>query len=150
MNILKNKYIYGFLTVVIGFLIAAGPQTVFQVCGVHEHSENVMKCFWTARAELGVGVSISILGLLSAIFGNPILRLGLTAGVLLNGILALLIPTVLIGVCGSNHMNCRALTLPALSVLSILIVAVSVIQAVYLRYTNKEGTQEDGKQTVND
>ncbi len=147
---MKNKFIFGFLSIAIGLLIALGPLTIFPVCGVHEHSEEVMKCFWTARAELGVGFSISILGLLSIISGNPKFRLGLTAAILLNGILALLFPSVLIGVCGSTHMNCRALTLPALFILSSLIVTASVIQAAYLRYTNKEGTEEYGKQTADD
>lgn len=78
----------------------------------------VMKCRWTAQAELGIGLLISVLGALLIVFKSKQIRIGLSLSAALNGILALLIPTVLIGVCENAHMTCRALALPALSVLS--------------------------------
>lgn len=147
---MRNRLIFGILSIAAGLLLASGPQTIFPVCGVHEHSGEAMKCFWTARAELGVGLSISILGLFSILAGSSRLRLGLTAAVLLNGILALLFPAVLIGVCGSTRMSCRALSLPALSVLSGLIIVISIINGVYLGRIDKKGIKEHGKQTSDD
>ncbi len=147
---MRNRLVFGILTIIIGLLIAFGPQTIFPVCGVHEHSEEAMKCFWTARAELGAGVLISLLGLLAVLTDSARIRLGLTAAVLLNGILALLLPTVLIGVCGSTRMACRALSLPALSVLSGLLIAIAIINGVYLNRINKKGTKDHEKQTADD
>lgn len=150
MIIMRNRLVFGILTIIIGLLIALGPQTVFPVCGVHEHSEETMKCFWTARAELGAGILISLLGLFAALTDSIRIRIGLTAAVLLNGILALLLPTVLIGVCGSTRMGCRALSLPALSILSGLLIAIAIINGAYLNRINRKGTKDHEKQTADD
>ncbi len=102
-------------------------------------STMVMKCHWTARAELGIGILIAILGSLLIVFKSKQLQLGLNISIGLNGILAFLIPTVLIGVCESTHMACRTLTLPALSVISGIVTFASIINSVYLLKADREG-----------
>jgi hypothetical protein len=94
--------------------------------------EMIMKCFWTARAELGIGLVIAILGGLSLVFKPALVSLGLGIGALLNAVLALLIPTALIGVCEHGHASCRVLTLPALLVLSGILILITGINAVLL------------------
>lgn len=95
-------------------------------------SSTVMKCHWTAQALLGVGILIAILGALLIVFASKQVRLGLSIALALNGILAFLIPNVLIGVCGSAHMLCRTLTLPANSVISGIAVVAAIANAAYL------------------
>ncbi len=99
----------------------------------------VMKCHRTARAELGVGLLISILGALLLVFASKQLRGWLSLLITLSGILALLIPTALIGVCGGAHMICRTLALPALSVISSIVIIASLINASYLFKSAKGG-----------
>ncbi|MFP3042780.1 DUF4418 family protein [Treponema primitia] len=133
--ILALPVFFAFLFIIIGLLIAIGPLTLFPVCEVM--GTMIMKCFWTARAELGIGLVIAILGALGLWFKSPQIRLGLGIGVFLNALLALLIPTVLIGVCDHGHASCRVLTLPALTVLSNLLLLGAIINGLVLVKTKK-------------
>ncbi len=101
-------------------------------------SKMVMKCFWTARAEFGVGILIALLGLLLILFSSVQLRLGLNISIIFNGILALLIPTKLIGVCDGIHMDCHSLALPALVVISSIIIITALLNSVYLFKSDKK------------
>ena len=107
------------LTMLCGILLSIAPFTFSPVCAA---AEKIMKCNWTARAELGVGIIIAILSFLSLLPFMKNYAKGMNLAILLNGILALLLPTVLIGVCKSSQMCCRTLAQPALIVLSTLIV----------------------------
>lgn len=102
-------------------------------------ASKVMKCHWTARAELGTGLVIALLGLLLLIFRSVQVRIGLSIALGLNGILALLIPTVLIGVCGNVKMTCRSLTLPVLVILASVVTVAAAANAFYLYHFNRKG-----------
>jgi hypothetical protein len=169
---MKNRLITSALFILLGGLIAFGPQTIFPVCKVHTTEQSsaqdsgktgdpqsnpsndaymiqsaedsgamatksmVMKCHWTAMAEIGAGLLIALLGVFLLIFRSGLIRLGLSLALILNGILALLIPTVLIGVCGSLHMNCRSLALPTLTILSGIVITASAANVIYLYHTD--------------
>ncbi|MDR3237502.1 MAG: DUF4418 family protein [Spirochaetia bacterium] len=132
---MKKRLIFGIPQIAIGLLIAVGPAALFPVCetahGAHGVHGMMMKCHWTMRAELGIGLVIAVLGILNILFSSGRVRLGLSLSLLLNGFLLLLVPTALIGVCG-GHMACHTLTMPALSVLSVISIAVSAINAILL------------------
>lgn len=127
MEVFMKHRVIGSIFIILGGLVAIGPKTIFPVCDVH--MSMVMKCHWTAQAESGVGLVIAILGGLLVITRSIYIRIGLNIGIILNGLLALLIPSVLIGVCEGQHMTCHSLTLPAIVVLSSIIV---IIASVYL------------------
>jgi hypothetical protein len=128
---MKNRIISGGSTIIFGLLIALGPQFLFKVCEVVDGM--YMKCHWTAQAEIGVGGPlIAGLGIALILFSNPKIRLGLTVGVFLSGVLALLIPHALIGGCGNHMMPCRKITFPALTVISILLLITAALNALYL------------------
>ena len=126
----KNGLITGIFYFIVGILVAIGPHTIFAVCEAMEGK--YMKCHWTAQAEIGVGISIAIVGGLYYFLKSDKIRIGLQ--IALYTILAqvALLPDVLIGVCGKEHMQCRALTLPALNVLTVLGIAVGVVNLIYL------------------
>lgn len=92
----------------------------------------VMKCYWTARAELGIGLLIALLGVVLLAFKSASVRLGFSLALIPIGILTLLIPGPLIGVCGGARMTCRWQALPALTVLGAAVTIVSAINALYL------------------
>jgi hypothetical protein len=127
---MKKRLVFGIPFIIIGLLIAFGPLTIFPVCEVM--GTMIMKCFWTARAEIGIGLIIVILGILTLVFKSPQVRLGLDIAVFLNGLLTLLIPTILIGVCAAPHESCRVLTLPALTVLSNILLLGAIINGLIL------------------
>lgn len=136
---MKNRLFTCILFVVLGFLIAVGPQTIFPVCPV---GDIPMKCHWTARAELGAGALVAVTGILLLLFSNSKVRSGLSLSLVFSGIFALLIPTTLIGVCGGVHMDCNKLTLPALIILSGIVIVAAAINSLYLLSSK---TKEDGK-----
>ncbi len=126
----KNGLIIGIFYFIVGILVAIGPHTIFAVCEAMEGK--YMKCHWTAQAEIGVGISIAIVGGLYCFIRSSKIRLGLQ--IALYTVLAqiALLPDVLIGVCEKEHMQCRSLTLPALNVLTVLGIAVGVVNLIYL------------------
>ena len=127
---MKNRIILGGGVVVFGLLIALGPQFLFKVCPIV--GDMVMKCHWSAQAEIGVGALIAALGIGLIVFANPKTRLGLTIGVFLSGVLALFIPHALIGGCPGHLMPCRKITFPSLTVIAILLLIGSALYTLYL------------------
>jgi hypothetical protein len=128
---MKNRIFSGGGVVVLGLLIAMGPQFLFKVCGLTADG-GFMRCHWSAQAEIGVGGLIAALGIALVFFANPQHRLGLTIGIFLSGVLALLIPHTLIGGCSMHSMACRKTTFPAITVISILLLIGMALNALYL------------------
>ena len=123
------------LLIVLSLLIGIVPQfTDCQAQGREltlANGRNIpMKCHWTARAELGTALPILGVGvLLFAAKRKETLRALGVVGALL-GILVILLPTVLIGVCGSPDMICNAFMDPFLVLSGSLVIVLSLVVAV--------------------
>jgi hypothetical protein len=126
---MKNRIIAGGATIVCGLLVALGPQFLFPVCPTT--AGMIMKCHWSAQAEIGVGGLIAVLGIALVVFANPKTRLGLTIGVFLSAVLALLVPHSLIGGCAMRSMDCRKVTFPAITVIGILLLIGTALNTLY-------------------
>ena len=109
--------------IVLGLLIAFGPRSIFPVC--ESDGEMVMRCFYTAQAELAVGLLITVLGILFIIEKKILTQITTTVGIAFSSVIAFLIPNVIIGVCKSPHMHCKSVTQPALTFLSIVTFIIS-------------------------
>ena len=123
---MKKNLVFSITLLLLAVLVAAAPYSFAKVC---DASEKVMKCHWTARAELFLGISTAILALLRLCGNSKYLRLGLDAGIIANAAGVILFPTLLIGVCGMPSMPCHSVTQPTLIVLGVLLLAVSAIDA---------------------
>ena len=134
--------IFAAVTVVLGILIAVAPQTFASVCKV---TEKPMKCFWTARAEIFLGISIAVFAVLQIIFAlkesNIQANLALTFAIITNAIGVILVPSALIGVCAKPMMHCHSVTKPFLIVAAILIILAVALQTalVLLQRSKKTG-----------
>ena len=122
--------VFSIIFLVSGLLIAFGPQFIFKICDQH-HGE-ITNCFWTARALLGTGILIALLGILSLLFKNTGVLTGLGISILLNSLLAFLISNVLIGMCEHSTMDCRLITLPVLNVISIPVIVLAAVHVFLL------------------
>jgi hypothetical protein len=86
-----------------------------------------MKCHWTGVAEIAVAVPLGLTGLFNlrktrkdtarflAVFGAA------------SGLLAILLPTALIGVCANPDMVCNLIMRPTLIAAGVLAIAASVV-----------------------
>jgi hypothetical protein len=128
-NRVKNRLITGVPFIILGLLIAIGPQTLFKVCA---HTEKIMKCYWTSRAEIGIGALILISGILIIASKSREARISVSILTLFTSIFAILVPAVLIGGCGMDTMACRSTTFPALYVLNSISIIISILNVIYL------------------
>jgi uncharacterized membrane protein YkvI len=122
----------GAVIVLLAILIAVVPMfTDCESAGRSLTLENgrqiPMKCHWTARAELGLGLPLLGVGLMMVPSRRKETRrtLGIMGSTL--GVLAILLPTVLIGVCGNPDMPCLGIMQPALLLMGSLVIGVSVV-----------------------
>jgi len=136
MKKMKNKYVTGILTAILGALIAFLPTRLIDT---HCISERV-QCFWAGKMELGLGILIVILSLLFLYFDSRDMRMGLSLALALVGVLSALVSSVLIGYCcGSHGMKC--VCSPAapyiMTGLNILVVLVSLYNLLQDRKSKK-------------
>lgn len=127
---MKNK-IMSIGTIVIGALLAAGPQFLFKVCPV---GDKPMKCFYTAKALIAVGIILAIVGALQLLAKQAESKrlLAITGAVVC--VMSILLPTVLIGSCMKPDMACNVLTFPITHTLS----AIGIVLQGVLLFLNKE------------
>ena len=109
----------GFLTIAVALVLSIVPQ--FTDCQSQGRAITLangttipMKCHWSAQAELVAAVPIGLIGLLMVVStqkesGRILSILGTALG-----ILAILIPTALIGVCAGMGMSCNMIMRPVL------------------------------------
>jgi len=127
---LRKQQIDGITIIILGLLIALGPQFLFKVCAAHNGAYPL--CHWTARAELGMGMLIAALGICLIAFTDPKTQIGLIIGIFLTSIMIIGIPHALIGGCKSSEMACHRVAFPALTVEGVILLIYSAGMVVYL------------------
>lgn len=108
----------GVIILVMAFITAIVPQ--FTNC---EHLSRTitlangstvpMKCYWTAQAELGTSIPLLAIGALMTVNRHKESRRNLSILGVALGIVVLLLPTALIGVC-QTLMPCHTIMKPVL------------------------------------
>lgn len=133
---MNNKPTVGIVVIVLGVLVALIPIVIFPVCGNMIELMNgksiFMKCHWTAMAEVLLGILMVFDGMLIMIFKNWEARIALSIMSFLFGLIVLLIPTVVIGMCETATMACRVGTEPALIVMSVITMIVGIGNILFL------------------
>ncbi len=115
-------------TIVLGALLAAGPQFLFKPCPT---TEKFMKCFWSCKALIVIGAILALVGVLQLISKEVKSRKVLAVVGLALAVSAILIPTVVIGGCVKADMACKILTFPitnALSTVAIVLQGIALIE----------------------
>ena len=86
-----------------------------------------MMCHWTARAELvAAGALIGLAGLMATSRRRDTIRALSVIGLIL-GLMVILLPTQLIGVCANEYMLCKMLMQPTLIFAGTLVAASSMV-----------------------
>jgi len=117
--------------VVLAVLISVIPQ--FTECQLHGYFMTLqnglqvpMKCHWTARAELALG--IPLLGVGTTMFFSRRKETSRLLGIVgaIIGVFVILLPGGLIGVCENPAMLCTTLMKPALILMGVLVTGASL------------------------
>jgi hypothetical protein len=89
-----------------------------------------MKCYWTAHAEIAAGVPLLALGLLMALsrFKESIRNLSVL-GIIL-GIITILLPVMIIGVCATPTMLCVTVMKPLMITCGAVAILASIVALI--------------------
>jgi hypothetical protein len=89
-----------------------------------------MKCHWAGIAEIGVAAPLLLVGIMNitAKRKETLRSINIVGPVL--GALAILFPTVLIGVCANPMMICNMIMKPALILMGTLVIGASLVMLV--------------------
>lgn len=111
--------ILGLAIVLIGLAVAILPQ--HYTCGsaglqltLVDGRQVPMKCTWTGRAEIAVGVPLAVVGAAMAVSRRRETKGALGVVAVALGALAIAVPTKLIGVCSMPTHTCVTVLKPAM------------------------------------
>ena len=143
----QNLIITG-IFILLGLLIVLTPWYIFPICEIAEKSGSMqmgtsgdnsmnmnmdsgthMVCWYTAEAEAGTGALVILVGLVLFALPNRDSRRSLGVIAIGLGVVTVLVPTYLIGMCTSSpDTPCNIGTKPALILLGVL----TAITGIYL------------------
>lgn len=139
-----NRKLVSILVLILGLFVILIPSYLLPVCPPmeamkpttdgHTHAMAVkfMTCHWTERAEIGCGALIILLAVFMLLAKSAQVRLGISLSLIGIALLVGAIPTVLIGVCPGEMMQCHMGTLPGLLLVSGALLILTVINSIYL------------------
>ena len=134
----------GAIIVILALVIGVVPQ--FTDCLSQGGSSELpsgafipMRCHWTRQAEVAVAFPLGIVGIAVLTSRRKSTLRTLCIVTISLGLGAILLPTVLVGVCSSRDMICNMLMKPTLVLAGILTMAVGLVGLVYLR---DDGSQD--------
>lgn len=117
--------------VILGLMTIFVPS--FYTCASHGHTIHLpggksipMKCLWTARAEIGLGILLSAVGAFLLISRKLESRRFLSILILILGILIILLPTTFVGVCINPGMPCVVVMKPTLLLIGLVTGALGI------------------------
>lgn len=139
---MKNRIIFSLANIILGVLLILVPTVLLKPCS---HEEMKMACYYTSRAEIGIGAFIIFLGVATALAKGKEIRTGISIALLGAGILAIAFPLKLTGLCGMSSMACHVKTLPGIVVVSVLLEALSIINIVFLTGFSVDRAKTEGK-----
>jgi hypothetical protein len=122
--------LFGITVLIMALIIAIVPQ--FTTCESQGESMTLangttvpMKCLWTARAELGTSIPLFAVGTLMIISRRKESSRNLSILGIILGVIVMLFPTYLIGVC-ETLMPCHTVMKPVLLTAGGVVTAVSL------------------------
>jgi hypothetical protein len=139
----KNKNnIVGVALLGLGLLLSAGTALLFPVCGPTENGA-WMKCHWSSQAVIGVGAVLVVLAVAYLLLTPRLIRAGISLAAVPIGLLAAAIPNGLIGLCANAEMQCRTITQPTVTILSIASAILGAANAFWLLSAEYKGKASD-------
>lgn len=138
----KNGLV-GIALLLLGILLSAGATWLFPTCGPMQDG-SWMKCHWSGQMTIGIGIVITALAIAYLLLPQKYVRAGLSISVVAIALLDLAVLNGLIGLCEKATMQCRAVTKPAATIISGIVIVLGVADAIWL--LRKENGKNPGAQ----
>jgi hypothetical protein len=128
--------IIGMVLIIVALVLAIAPaftdcQSQDKVITLENGKTISMKCHWAGRAEIGVAVPLGLVGIMMALSRRRREnRVNLSVLGIALGALAILFPTVIIGVCMTPTMTCVTAMEPTLIAGGAVAAAASLVALV--------------------
>lgn len=104
-------------------------------------SAQPMRCYWSARAAIGVALPLAAAGVLLLFSRRKETRRALAVLVAVLGFVTMLVPTVLIGVCNNSSAVCNTTMRPIMLAAGGLTVALGLLTLVGNELSNESDTE---------
>lgn len=135
----------GSTTTMTGSSTATGGGTTMGAGKAAAAQSTPMRCYWTARAAIGVALPLAAAGVLLFFSRRKETRRALALLVSVLGVVTVLLPTVLIGTCQQSGAVCRTTMLPLMVAAGGLTIAIGLITLIRNELGSEPGT---GRQAV--
>lgn len=116
---------------ILSFILTIGVLLIFPACGPKDDG-TFMMCHWAGQAVFGMGIVLTVISVIVLIFGSGKAAAGASLSAAALAVLTALTPEILIPLCKMPTMQCHTLMRPAVIVLSALIAAAAVVDAVII------------------
>ncbi len=117
----------GIAEAVLALLLTVGSLTVFRACDSAEG--RYMACHWAQNAVTLAGTVLTVQSLLRIVIRNKGVGTGLSLGIFTLAASLTILPKTVISLCMMETMRCHTVFRPAVIVISVLLAAVSGIDA---------------------
>ena len=122
---MKKINILSYVNILIGVFLALTPFVIAPVCGPMDNGK-FMTCHYMGKAELGLGILLAALALVSIILKDRA-KLGVHLSMAMVAVYALILPKTLVATCMHAEMPCNAHTRPMIYVAGGIYLILSVI-----------------------
>lgn len=123
---MKRFTVCDFILPVLALALLLGLLFVFSPCGPKEDG-GWMTCHWAGQALKGIASLELVLTLLHLIPAPDQRKIGLDFALIGTAVLAVCVPGHLINLCMMADMRCRSVMTPAVTVLSVLLIVLSLL-----------------------
>ena len=136
----KRVSVPDILLLLLSLVGAIGLKTFLAPCGMHE-DQAWSACHWAGQCLWLLFCLLSMQSLVSLLWPNAGVRMGLACAEALTAIACVLTPGTLFSLCMMGTMRCNQIMKPAALVLGILISVLALLRLVLLCRTSRKETR---------
>ena len=127
----------GIILFFLSLMLTVGIKLIFPACAPHDDG-TFMCCHWAEQSVFGAGLALTAISLIVLISGNGKVAPGASLAMVPLAVFAALTPDILIPLCKMPMMQCHTAAHPAVIVISCLIAAAALVNAVLILRKKEE------------
>ena len=130
----------GCILFILSALLTVGVRVIFPACPAHDDG-SFMTCHWAGQAVFGAGIALTVISCTVLIAGNGKTAAGASLAIVPLAAVTALIPDIIIPLCRMPMMRCRTAMHPAVSVISGIIAAAALVNAIVILRKRKSADE---------